>query len=61
MVSEATFSLENRAFNEKKLYLVDTGFFTFFSFPLIKGNPATALKDPKSIVLTERAAKKIFW
>ena len=60
MVTDATFSIENKAFNEKKLYLVDTGFFTFFSFPLVKGNPATALRDPKSIVLTERAAKKYF-
>jgi putative ABC transport system permease protein len=60
MVTDATFSIENKAFNEKKLYLVDTGFFTFFSFPLVKGDPATALKDPKSIVLTERTAKKYF-
>ena len=60
MATDATFSIENKAFNEKKLYLVDSSFFTFFSFPLVKGDPATALKDPKSIVLTERAAKKYF-
>lgn len=31
-----------------------------FSFPLLEGNPETALKDPYSIVLTETAAKKLF-
>ncbi len=31
-----------------------------FTFPLLKGNPATALKAPYSLVLTEKAARKIF-
>jgi putative ABC transport system permease protein len=30
------------------------------TFPLIEGNTNTALKDPYSIVLTEKAAKKLF-
>ena len=34
--------------------------FNIFSFPLIEGNTATALKDPYSVVLTETAAKKFF-
>src|SRR6185437_12824927 len=28
-------------FNEKKIYLVDSNFFSFFSFHLLKGDPAT--------------------
>ncbi|MEP6728730.1 MAG: ABC transporter permease [Bacteroidota bacterium] len=48
------------SFNEKNIYLADSNFFSFFSFPLIKGNAATVLKDPLSIVLTETAAKKYF-
>ena len=51
---------KNRPFNEKNIYLVDSNFFTFFSFPLLKGDPATALKDPNSVVLTETTAKKYF-
>ena len=51
---------KNRPFNEKKIYLADSNFFTLFSFPLIKGDPATALKDVNSIVLTETAARKYF-
>jgi putative ABC transport system permease protein len=41
-------------------YLCDSGFFRLFSFPLISGNPATALQTPRSIVLTARLAKKLF-
>lgn len=48
------------AFNEKKLLLADAGFFTLFSFPLVKGNPATVLQDPGNAVLTESTAKKYF-
>jgi putative ABC transport system permease protein len=36
------------------------GFFTVFTFPLLQGNAATALKEPFSLVLTEDAAIKIF-
>jgi putative ABC transport system permease protein len=53
-------SYKNRPFNEKKIFIADSNFFTFFSFPLLRGNPATALDDPNSIVLTETAAKKYF-
>jgi predicted permease len=40
--------------------IVDTGFLQLFSFPLVKGNPTTALNGVSSIVLTEKLAKKIF-
>ncbi len=35
-------------------------FFDVFSFDLKSGDPATALKEPNSIILTEKAAKKLF-
>ncbi len=41
-------------------YLCDPGFFKLFSFPLLKGDPATALNGPRKVVLTERLAKKLF-
>lgn len=53
-------SYNNISFNEKDIYLTDDNFFTFFSFPLVKGDPVTALKDPNSIVLTQSSAKKYF-
>ena len=60
MVTDGTISFGKKAFNEKKVYIADPAFFTFFSFPLVKGDPSSVLKDPKSIVLTERTAKKYF-
>ncbi|MCX6216061.1 ABC transporter permease [Spirosoma sp.] len=38
----------------------DESFFKVFTFPLLKGNPATALKNPYSLVLTEKTAEKLF-
>ncbi|MBS1567624.1 MAG: ABC transporter permease, partial [Bacteroidetes bacterium] len=54
------FTYRDVSFNEKKLFLTDANFFQFFSFPLIKGDPATVLKDPGSVVLTESTAKRYF-
>ena len=34
--------------------------FKVFTFPMLEGDPNTALKEPYSIVLTESAAKKLF-
>ena len=41
------------------LYASDN-FFRFFNFTLGAGDPATALKDPYSMIVTERMAKKLF-
>lgn len=40
--------------------IVDTGFLQMFSFPMLKGNPFTALNDMHSVVLTEKTAKSLF-
>jgi putative ABC transport system permease protein len=37
----------------------DESFFNVFTFPLLQGDPATALKEPYSLVLTEQSAKKL--
>jgi len=54
------FSVGTKSFHEKKELDVDTNFFRFFSFPLIKGNPASVLKELNNVVLTETTAKKYF-
>ncbi|GAB3513059.1 ABC transporter permease [Emticicia fontis] len=41
-------------------YYADDSFFKVFSFPLLKGDPATALKEPYSLILTEKTSKKLF-
>ena len=45
---------------EDKAALADSTFFEVFDFPLLKGNPVTALREPYSVVLSETAAKKYF-
>ncbi|QDK81113.1 FtsX-like permease family protein [Spirosoma sp. KCTC 42546] len=43
-----------------KGFWTEPSFFSIFTFPMLEGNPETALKDPYSIVLTETAARKLF-
>ncbi len=45
---------------ELRFFFAEPSILSVFDFPLIKGNPATVLDDPNSIVLTEETAKKYF-
>ena len=45
--------------NEDALF-ADENFFSVFSFPLLAGNPKTALSDVHSVVISEDFAKKYF-
>ncbi len=49
-----------RMFTESGLYLVDSTVFDLFNYPLLAGNPHTALTKPGSIVLTQELARKYF-
>ena len=44
----------------QRILSADKNFFSFFSFQLLRGNPATALSEPNNLVLTEDAAIKFF-
>jgi ABC-type antimicrobial peptide transport system permease subunit len=50
----------NGEVKDAETYAADGSFFTMFSFPLVTGNPSTALKEPNSIVLTEEKALLYF-
>lgn len=61
--------LDRRLYSEEPLpkqnlpmygFFTDPAFLTTFSFPLVAGDANTALNDPRSVVLTETLAKKIF-
>ncbi len=54
-----TVSHGNNTFEVKSLF-TDEDFFQLFTFPLIHGDPKTALANPNSIVLTQSAAQKYF-
>jgi putative ABC transport system permease protein len=53
-------SHEDKTFNEEGILFADSTFFQIFTYKFIHGNPATALKNPESIVLTEKIARKYF-
>ncbi len=60
-IVKATSLLEynDRRFYEDGIYATEH-FFQVFSFPLLQGDPRTALVDPQSIILTESLARKYF-
>ncbi|MFD2522179.1 ABC transporter permease [Emticicia soli] len=43
-----------------KGFWADPSVFKVFTFPMLQGNPETALKNPYSIVLTQTSARKLF-
>jgi len=45
---------------EEKFAFVDSTFLSMFTFPLLAGDPTTALNTPNSIVITKEIADKIF-
>lgn len=47
-------------FQENRFYFVDPDFLEIFNFPLMSGNPKTALDDPRSLLLTSDMAQKYF-
>ena len=47
-------------YNEEWFYLADSNVFEVFTFPLIEGDPKTALTRPNTVVLSESTAKKYF-
>ena len=53
------FSIDDKKIMESG-YAVDTGFLQMFSFPMLKGDPSSALNDRHSVVLTEKTAKSLF-
>jgi len=46
--------------NEDYVFQADQSFFELFSYPLIEGDPNTALKEPNTAVISEEIAKKYF-
>jgi len=51
---------QDKLFKEEAVRYADNHFLQMFNFPLIYGDPKTALEKPLNIVLTESTAKKYF-
>ncbi|MEP6948479.1 MAG: ABC transporter permease [Ginsengibacter sp.] len=50
----------DRQFFENEAIIVDSNFFTFFGFRLIKGQPQQVLQSPSQVVISEKMAIKYF-
>ncbi len=57
---EVIVKLDEKSFVEDKVLFADSNFFNFFSFRLLQGDAKTSLKEPNSVVLTEKMARKYF-
>ena len=59
-LGDMLFRRGENAFYESRAYAVDPQFLRMFTFPLIKGDPSSALGRPDALVITEDMAKKYF-
>lgn len=50
----------NENLEENKVIYADSTLFSVFTLPMLQGDPATALTQPNSVVITESAARKYF-
>jgi len=50
----------DRRFDERNILAVDTTFFEVFSFPLVEGDPRSALKHVDGVLISESMAAKYF-
>ena len=51
---------KNRQFYEKRFLYVETQFLEIFSFPVVRGDTKTALKEPYTVMITRNMAQKYF-
>ena len=51
---------DGRNIMESNVVFADPSLFDVFTLPMIAGSPSNALKEPNSIVISEKAAKKYF-
>jgi putative ABC transport system permease protein len=53
-------SFGDRDYQLDNITYADSALFEVFTFPLLQGNPVTALSEPYQVVLSETTARKIF-
>jgi len=57
---KGTMRYQEKMFNETYMFFAESSVFDIFSFPLLRGNPLTALREPNTAVLTQATAQKYF-
>jgi putative ABC transport system permease protein len=59
-VSKRSVQYEDKVFFENGILYADSSIFQVFTFPMIKGDPETALAPAYTVVLTDEAARRYF-
>ncbi len=59
-IARPVIRVDNRSFVEDNFFYADSNFFRIFTVPFIKGDPATALSRPNTVVLSEETARRLF-
>jgi len=58
--SSMLFATGDKKFEETRVFYADASFMDIFSFPLVKGDRATALKQADGVLITQEMATKYF-
>ncbi len=58
--SERVVRYNNIKYREEHVCFADTNFFSFFSYPLLKGDAKRVLRDVNTVVISQSAAQKYF-
>jgi putative ABC transport system permease protein len=53
-------SYKDKVFSEERFFWADSTIFSIFTIPFIKGDPATALTEPNTVVFSEAMVQKYF-
>jgi putative ABC transport system permease protein len=59
-IRDGVISNGETSFREPQIYLADTSFFELFSFPIVEGDPHTALLNPLEMLVSQSTARKYF-
>ena len=58
--NEMKISVKGNSYFENMVFFTDPNFFELFTFPFISGKSESALRDPNSVVISERMQEKYF-
>lgn len=60
MLPKLLFRIGDKVFFETNVKVADSGILTIFTLPLVSGDMRSAMRDPHSIILSEKLSKKYF-
>jgi putative ABC transport system permease protein len=59
-ITRPVIGIDDRSFIEDDFFFADSNFFRLFSVPMIKGDPATALSRPNTVILSQETSQRLF-